>query len=407
MYTKIDSCLACGNKELIPVLDLGDQPLANTYTKKRQELTKFPLNINRCSHCFHVQLSVSVDPDLMFKEYLYVSGTSKTMTEYFKWFARYTVEYSKMLFKNDNLHVLDIGCNDGTQLDIYKNELNCQTQGIDPAENLFPISSQKHNIICDYFDDRTLAMLIEPDIIVAQNVFAHNYNPLEFMQNVKTLMHDKSLFFIQTSQANMILNNEFDTIYHEHISFYNIKSMNELCKRSGLNLIDVIKSPLHGTSYIFVISKDLERKSNIDNLIAMEEVAGLYKSSTYENYRTQTENNKLRLKETIDILLAQGYKFIGYGAAAKGNTFLNYMNLDTNPYYIIDDNPLKHNLYTPGTQVQITSIDVLDTFGSNEKILFLPLAWNFFNEIRGKIKSKRNNENDLFLMYFPKVIINK
>ena len=123
------------------------------------------------------------------------------------------------------------------------------------------------------------------DIIVAQNVFAHNYDPKGFLTAARNLMTENSLLFVQTSQADMIKNNEFDTIYHEHISFYNINSMNELCKRSCMYIVDVIKCPLHGNSYIFVISKNknMSRPANIANHIAMEKKAGLLSEQTYIN----------------------------------------------------------------------------------------------------------------------------
>lgn len=409
-YIELNSCLACGCVDLIPTLDLGDQPLANSYTKSNTEnLDEFPLNINRCSDCNHIQLSVAVNPDLMFKDYLYVSGTSKTMLEYFDWFASFTKEYHEMLFGDTlQLHALDIGCNDGSMLDKYKT-LNIDTQGIDPAENLFSESSKKHNIICGYFDSTTIHKLCLfnsnlPSIIVAQNVFAHNYDPLSFMLNIKQILNDKSLFFVQTSQANMILNNEYDTIYHEHISFYNIKSMQKLCERAGLKLIDVVKSTIHGSSYIFIISNgSLSRDKNVENLIKMEDLYGLYSDSTYTNYSSICENSKLKIYENINKFKLDGFKIIGYGAAAKGNTLLNFTGIKLD--YVIDDNPLKWNHFTPGSKVEIVSKDILDTFSETDKILYIPLAWNFFKEIKNNIKLKRNNINDKFLMYFPDIKI--
>ena len=407
-FVVLDSCVACGNHELIPTLNLGNQPLANSYTKEEDEiLPEFPLMINRCSNCNHIQLSVAVNPDLMFKDYLYVSGTSKTLIDYFKWFADFTSEYYNNIFNQQELSVLDIGSNDGSMLDAFKN-LGITTQGIDPAENLYEESSKKHNTICGYFDESTLPKLnSNANIITAQNVFAHNYDPLNFMKNVATIMKNNSLFFVQTSQANMILNNEFDTIYHEHISFYNIKSMKELCDRAGLFLIDVIKSPIHGTSYIFIIAKDeiLKRSANIENLIKLEEIAGLYSEKTYEDYKNKCLDFKNNINSSVAEYRENGYKIIGYGAAAKGNTLLNFANLELD--YIIDDNKLKQNYFTPGMSIKIVSIDILDTYSSSDKILFIPLAWNFFTEIKSKIKSKRDNQFDDFLLYFPTILISK
>jgi len=211
--------------------------------------------------------------------------------------------------------VLDIGCNDGSQLDKFK-ALNVDTYGVDPAENLYETSSKNHKVTCGYFDDKYNR---SHDIITIQNAFAHNPNPLELLKNCKKNLEIDGLLFIQTSQADMILNNEFDTIYHEHISYYNIKSMMFLCNRVGLNLIDVVKTPIHGTSYIFIISADRSAPNTIKNLVEMETAAGLYDNFTYTKY---TED---------------------------------------------------------------------------DKVLFIPLAWNFFKEIKQRILSVRNNPNDVFL----------
>ena len=236
---------------------------------------------------------------------------------------------------------------------------------------------------------------------MAQNVFAHNYDPLGFMKAASDIMDSNSLLFIQTSQADMIKNNEFDTIYHEHISFYNINSMNELCKRSGLNLIDVTKCPLHGNSYIFVVSKEIKRDAHIANLIDMERKDGLLSEQTYIDYANKCIKLIVDVKNAVNRSRSQNFKVVGYGAAAKGMTFLNFAKIA--PDFIIDDNTLKQGLYTPGSNVEIVSIDKLDEYSCDDGIMFLPLAWNFFTEIRQRIKDRRNCEVDMFLKYFPTV----
>ena len=399
---ELKNCLACGSTELKLTLDLNKQPLANSYKANPQEYQEtFPLAINRCQHCYHVQLTHAVNPELMFKNYLYVSGTSKTMDEHFKWFADFTIEYFRSIIHNDPGNVFDIGCNDGSQLRHYKN-FELDTYGIDPAENLAQKSMFRgHKIFVDFFDANfILKNDSEYDIITAQNVFAHNYDPHTFMLCAKKIMHRDSLFFIQTSQADMIMNNEFDTIYHEHISFYNINSMNELCKRTGMVLIDVIKCPLHGNSYIFVVSKNPlnARPAHIYNLIEMERKQGLLTDDTYVKYAEKCNSVVDSLQRIVNSN-KPFYKIVGYGAAAKGMTLLNYSGIHMD--YIIDDNPLKQGKFTPGSNIEICSIDRLDD--ETDPIIFIPLAWNFFNEIKSRIKTKRDNHNDRFCTYFPKV----
>jgi hypothetical protein len=207
--------------------------------------------------------------------------------------------------------------------------------------------------------------------------------------------------FIQTSQADMVLNNEFDTIYHEHINFFNTNSMNELAKRANLNLIDVIKTPIHGNSYVFVLSKTQQRTANIENIVKNE--SKLLDLQTYKDWEQTVKTNMRELKSVISDYKGKGYKIVGYGAAAKGNTLLNYIKESLE--LIIDDSPLKHNMYCPGHNTPIKSIDTLKEYSKKDKILFMPLAWNFFTEISNRIRVVRNEPNDLFLKYFPKVEI--
>ena len=393
-------CLACGKDNMQTALDLGMQPLANSYKSSAdQHEDTFPLAVNVCKNCFHLQLSHTVDPAVIYKNYLYAAGTSKTLAEYSDWFANFCIEYMP-----EANTVLDIGCNDGTQLNSFKQK-NLITFGIDPAENLHTSSSVNHNVLCDFFGPNAVTKLNSNsyDIITAQNVFAHNPCPEQFLQSCKQLMHNDTLLLIQTSQADMVLNNEFDTIYHEHVNFFNINSMRQLATRVGVNLIDVVKTPIHGNSYIFIISKSKNRNHHIDNCIAMEN--SLLDLDTYTTWRDTVEQNMFVLKNTLVELQDKGYRLVGYGAAAKGNTLLNYAGVDLE--FIVDDSPLKQGLYTPGRNISIAGIDRIQALDVEDKVAFVPLAWNFFDEIQSRIKTARTNHNDIYLRYFPKVEISK
>ena len=395
---ELDSCLCCGSDKLKLTLDFNEQPMANSFIDDPDdpELT-FPLKLNLCEECTHLQLSHAVNPDLLFKHYLYVSGTSKTLKEYFDWF----VTYAESFFVDKPTTVLDIACNDGTQLDSFKAK-GFKTYGVDPAENLYELSSKNHEVICDYFTDAHVDTLKAKniDIINAQNVFAHNSYPVKFLQQCRDIMHDDSLLFVQTSQANMVMNNEFDTIYHEHLSFFNANSMNELAKRAGLHLINVEKTPIHGTSYVFVFKKQTA-PGNVKDVLRLERGHALQDLQTYEMYAQKCYGVLEQLKEAISEYRVN-YRIVGYGAAAKGMTLINAGNLYFD--FVIDDNPMKQGKYCPGSHIPVVSIDELDKY-ADTPIIFIPLAWNFFDEISAKIKAKRNNPNDKFLKYFPKVTV--
>jgi len=393
---ELDSCLCCGSDKLKLTLDFNEQPMANSFIDDPNdpELT-FPLRLNLCEDCTHLQLSHAVNPDLLFKHYLYVSGTSKTLKEYFDWF----VDYTQQFFVNKPNTVLDIACNDGTQLDSFKDK-GFTTYGVDPAENLYELSSKNHEVICDYFTDEYVDTLKAKniDIINAQNVFAHNSYPVKFLQQCRDIMHDDSVLFVQTSQANMVMNNEFDTIYHEHLSFFNANSMNELAKRAGLHLINVEKTPIHGTSYVFVFKKR-PAPGNVKDVLRLEREHALQDLQTYDVYAQKCYGVLEQLKDAIREYRVN-YRIVGYGAAAKGMTLINAGNLYFD--FVIDDNPMKQGKYCPGSHIPVVSIDELDKY-QDSQIIFIPLAWNFFDEISSKIKAKRDNPNDKFLRYFPKV----
>jgi SAM-dependent methyltransferase len=396
---ELNECLCCGSKNLSMTLDLGQQPMANSFIDDPAiPEYVFPLKLNLCRDCFHLQLSHAVNPDLLFKNYLYVSGTSQTLKDYFDWFANLAFDY----YQGTPKTVLDIACNDGTQLNSFK-ALGLTTYGIDPATNLHPISSANHEVVCDYFTDEYVEHFKSKklDIINAQNVFAHNDYPLDFLLQCKEIMHDDTVLFIQTSQADMVKNNEFDTIYHEHLSFFCANSMNELAKRAGLHLVDIAKTPIHGTSYLFVFTKT-PRDNRVEDILLAERNAGLQTPATYIEYAKKAKQVVVDLKETIAKYRADGFVVAGYGAAAKGMTLLNFGNIELD--FVIDDNPLKQGLFTPGMHIPVVPIDVLD-IADGRSIAFVPLAWNFFDEIKRKIKTKRNNANDVYVRYFPTISV--
>lgn len=397
-YKLINKCRCCSSDVKL-ILDLNDQPLANTYHDKINELDLYPLNLYLCVQCFHLQLGIVVNPELMFKNYLYVSGTSNTLKKYFDFFSNFVYERFININNFNPSNILDIACNDGSQLDFFK-QLGLETFGIDPAENLFEYSSKNHNVICDFFPSDKINNSY--DLIIAQNVFAHTDDISSFLLKCHETLNDKGVLYIQTSQANMVHNCEFDTIYHEHLSFFNTLSMKTILEKCKLHLINVYKFDIHGCSYIFEISKQ-KINGNVDDIILDERKNGLFNFQTYERFSEKANFIINSLSNTINEYRNDGFKIVGYGAAAKGMTVLNFGKIYMD--VIIDDNYLKHDLYTPGTNILIKGNEYLKSVDKNDKILFVPLAWNFYSEIYLKIKNIRNNDNDRFLLYFPDLSI--
>lgn len=388
----IDNCLCCLSKNN-SLLNLNDIPLANDFNETKQS-ENYPLELMVCPNCYHCQLHFIVDPEILFKNYKYVSGTSQTGLDFFKQNAEFINQKYKLSTKNK---VLDIACNDGSQLDFFK-ELGWDTYGVDPAENLQSISLGKgHNVFCDFWNKNLAKKLPKMDIIIAQNVFAHTEYVDDFLQSCKLVMDNTSTLIIQTSQKNMILNGEFDTIYHEHISFFNTFSMDTLVSRNGLVLNHVSEASIHGISYIFEIKLTKGLDYNVQDFIKTEDY--LYKPELYNIFSLNADKTVNSLKEEIEKYRNIGYKCIGFGAAAKAQTVLCYGNIDLD--YIIDENPLKIGLYSPKMNIPIKSFDYFKN-ESSSKILIIILAWNFADEIVSKINSL-NFKDIVKISYFPKL----
>jgi len=399
LYKSNTKCLVCGSDLSDVYLDLGEQPLANSY-HKGETLPRFPLQMRRCPSCYHSQLSVSVEPSAMFDHYLYISDTSKTLTDYFKWTTEYIL--SKLDRKPNN--VLEIACNSGMLLEMFAKQ-GIKSVGIDPAKNLRPLSQERNlDVYVDYWTQDSAQHIVNEqgqfDLILAFHVLPHVPDPNSFIAACVQALAPGGTVFIQTSQCDMFINNEFDVIYHEHTSYFTGQSIKTLARNHGLAVTSIIKTDIHSKSFLFSLERLSTNKSEIqlDQLIADETANGIYSAKKYQDFANNAGLIKYQLTENLARLRAQGYIIIGYGAAAKGNTLLNYINVKLD--YIIDDNEMKWGYLTPGTDIEIHGIDLLSK-QEFDKIVFVPLAWNFYAEIVERIKKVRNTESDIFVKYFP------
>jgi 2-polyprenyl-3-methyl-5-hydroxy-6-metoxy-1,4-benzoquinol methylase len=395
-----DNCLICGSSNLVKYLDLTDQPLANSY-HKGEELKKYPLQMFLCADCWHSQLSISVDPAEMFEHYFYISDTSKTLTDYFEWTTDYIL--SKIQPKN----VLEIACNSGLLLEMFQDR-GIQSVGVDPAKNIRELSSLRNlDVYVDYwnqeFSEKLKSERGKFDLILAFHVLPHVQDPNDFIKSCVNVLSDDGKVFIQTSQCDMFLNNEFDVIYHEHSSYFTGRSILKLARNHGLYVSSIIKTDIHSKSFLFSLTKTPCDETDLNTLIADETAAGIYTEEKYHAFAAKAEETKGKLIENLTRFREEGYSLIGYGAAAKGNTLLNYTQIKLD--YIIDDNYLKWGYLTPGMDIPIKSIDLLNE--PIDKICFVPLAWNFYKEIRERVKTVRDNPNDVFVRYFPEYLEEK
>lgn len=391
---KLTKCVACDSHDLEFFLDLDSQPLNNNFHDGDGAGSWYPLGLNVCKNCWHTQIPWAVSPELMFEDYIYVTGTSQTMRDYNKWFANLITHKEGVRISN----ILDIGSNDGTQLDYFK-ELGFDTYGVDPAKNLCEEYGNKGHQITNAFWPVDLNKKF--DVIIAQNVFAHTPTPLDFLIGIKNHLSENGKAFIQTSQSQMYQRNEFDTTYHEHVSFFSTNSMKTITARAGLVLTDVEMTTIHGDSYLFTVEHEgATPRNSVKQWLDQEASDGRTTLSFYHNFAKNANALLTELRYTVDLKRHSGIKVVGYGAAAKGITVLNSRDIVLD--WIVDDNPRKQNKYTPKTNIPVKDRSSLDV---EEDLIIIPLAWNFFEEIKSKVEEIRKDKKTSYLTYFPEVEI--
>lgn len=381
--TYLNQCLCCSNTQLVPFLDLGEQPLANSYrTIEQPELARYPLAVQVCPSCFHSQLTVAVNPDLLFKEYSYVSGTSNTLRAFFADYAR---DITKQFTNPGKL--LEIASNDGSLLECMRTE-GWEVIGVDPASNLQAITKGKQlNVIDAYWNEELARSLGEFDCIIAQNVLAHVSDPLSFLKACKLALKPDGKLFIQTSQCKWLSQYQYDYWYHEHISAFSILSMYSVTKHAGLSVQTVFTVPVHGESMNFVITHETSNES-----LQIPE----YELSVFQQFQDHVDQQAKALKAIVEEHKKAGKKVIGFGASAKGNVLLNFAGIKLD--YVIDENPMKTHKLTPGSNIPILEISTL--LEEKDDLVIVPLAWNFFEEIKAKVEALRPWHNDEFVRYF-------
>lgn len=400
----IKFCRLCNSKNLKKVFDLGRTPLANSYLKIEisKKLRKYPLKLNYCNNCGHLQLTHSIKPSKMFSNYLYKTNTSKKNFLHFKSYAN---EIKKM-FKNRNTKILDIASNDGTFLNFFEKK-NFFRLGIDPAKNLKKLSLKKGITQIDDFFTKKKSENIKKkygkfDIITANHVCAHVEDLNDFFNGVQNLLKDKGLFVFEISyRASVLKKNTFDTIYHEHLDYHALYPILKFVKKFNLNVVNFKTPDAQGGSLRVYASKNKNsknQKSIKKQILKEKKQLNLFNVNTYKKFEKKIINCKNKLNSLIQNCINKNMSIAGYGAAAKTTTFLNYFKIsEKNIKFIFDDNKLKQGLCIPGTKIKI--LDPLNMNKKNIDVLII-FAWNYAELIIAKNK-KFKKKGGKFLIPFP------
>lgn len=367
------TCRICKSKKLVKIFSLGKQALANNLPDRPGKIKRYPLDLYQCSHCSFIQLGYVVPKEKMYDNYFYIPSVSKTHLKHFEDLAQHLIG---VLMLKDKSLVVDIGSSDGSLLVCFKKR-GMRVAGVEPAKNIkVKVPSYR-----DYFSCSLARKIVKlqgkAKLVTATNSFAHIDNLEEYLQALDILLDDDGVFFAQFPDVrNLLKENQFDTIYHEHLSYFSHESLYHLFSNSPFEIIRIESNEIHGGSMRLYVRR---------------------RPKLLENFVKQTKIIQDQLYNYLDEQKLAGKKIAGFGAAAKGMVLLQYCNLDNTIIdYIADGTLYKQGKFTPATNIPILPEEELVR---NPPDIVLILAWNFKEEIMNKLKGRGYQ----FVIPIPKV----
>lgn len=397
-------CRVCDSTDLEKVIDLGEQPWCNNFLKK-DEVGKepfYPLRVLFCHNCKTSQLDFTVKKEIMFGNHTYLSGTTKSLSEHFKSIA---VEVDNLFFKdNASKSILDIGSNDGTQLKHFQ-ALGYEVLGVESSAKTAEIANTSGvPTLNAFFNQQTMTSIGEQfDVFNASGVFFHLEELHSVCEAIKQGLKQDGVFVVQFLYMKSIMENlAFDQIYHEHLLYYTLQTIEVLLNRHELSMFDAYLAPIHGGSIIGYISHK-DKKSPSERLKAMREEEIKSGCNTIEAYREFDLRIKRMRDENVAYLKSakkNGKRIFGFGAPVKGNTMLNYF--DVGPDLIdclVEKNDLRRGLYSPGMHIPLLIEDEVTELPN----IYYVLAWNFKKEILANNQELINKGVEFYFPVNPKV----
>lgn len=361
--------------------------LANSFLKSESEIANepiFPLDVYFCQNCSLVQLMDVIDPEVLFRHYLYVTGTSDTIAAHNKQYARTIVDLQNM--GADDL-VVEVASNDGSLLRCFQ-ELGVYTLGVDPAENVAEIArSRGVETVAEFFNRETAVSLCQTygraKAVIGNNVLAHVDDTVDFLTGFKEMLTDDGLIVIEMPYlGNLIAGREYDTIYHEHLCYFSVNALLRLCDEVGVSLVRIDRMPIHGGSlrmYAGLPGHYGGHGTAVLDMAERERQKGMTSLARFQQLAEEVKQSRQELLDLLHDLQSQGKTIAGYGASAKGTVLQNYCRLTTDIIpYTVDKSPLKVGLLTPGVHIPVLPVD---TLLERQPDYVLILAWNFADEI--------------------------
>lgn len=386
-------CRACGSLELTSILDLGAQPLPAEYGRKEDEVLEiFPLHMRICPHCGLGQLGEYVLPERIFhKTYPYLSSASSTWVEHAR---QYACTMQAAMGLNAQSFVLELASNDGYLLSSFQ-KLGVKVLGVEPADNVAAIAREAGvPTITEFFGNdlarEILATHGVPRLIAANNVFAHIPDMHDFMAGMSILANEDTVITIENPSFALLLQNTlFDTIYHEHYSYLTAHSVRHVARAHGLDLVHVDHLPTHGGSNRYWLSRSRPADDTVGTTLEAEKQAGLFDPSEWAAFAARARASIEGLRAWFLARRQAGDVVVGYGAAHKGNTFLNAVGEASKTLvYVVDASKEKQGKFLPGSQVPVLAPEQLASATPTD-VLILP--WNIAPELAAWIKELTPN----------------
>ncbi|MBI2870527.1 MAG: class I SAM-dependent methyltransferase [Candidatus Omnitrophica bacterium] len=406
---RLAACIVCGTKQVRAFLNLGRTALANKFLTQeecaRPEPT-FPLEVGFCTSCSHVQLMDHVPPSAMFTDYLYISSASDAL-------AAHLVKLSDGVVGRFRLGpsdlVMDIGCNDGTLLKGFQRH-GVKTLGVDPAVNLAPFTDASGiERFTGFFNSQTARHIVarwgKAAAITATNTFPHIPDLEDFIKGVRSALAPGGVFVIEAHYLQDLLEQgAFDTIYHEHVSYWALRPMQAAFERLGMHIVDVERIPFHHGQLRVFVQREGEGavQPSVAGILEEEKDKGLDRFDIFQRFAERTYRLKEKLWKVLNDLLVRGKRLAGYGAPAKGNTLLSFLGMGPEVLkFIADRSPLKQGRYTPGTHVPVVPPERLL---EDQPDYVLLLAWNFADEVLRQ-QDEYRRRGGRFILPFPEAKI--
>lgn len=404
-------CRFCGKILSHTMIDLGLSPISNEYVDEQHKdmgQYYYPLHVLVCDECFLAQVMEYKAPEQIFTDYRYLSSYSAS-------WLKHCEKYEKMIVKQLNLSheslVYEIASNDGYLLQYFERD-NIPCCGIEPAENVANIAIDKGlDVEVKFWSDKTAKELIEKrgkaDLIIGNNVLAHVPEINGFVEGLRIALKDQGTITMEFPHLLKLLElNQFDTIYQEHFSYFSLICVKRIFKEHGLRIYDVDELPTHGGSlriYAAHCMNDAYKESDkVQHILSNEETYGLNCMDSYIDFRNRVEKIKRDSCKLLIDLKEEGKSIVGFGAAAKGNTFLNYCGIGAEYIdYVVDSNPIKQGMYLPGSRIPIKSPHCLKET-KPDYIIFLP--WNIRDELVEILRYTRE-WGCKFIVFIPKLEI--